>query len=97
MPVVDLAKRFRALLSATQAERHLRPDLVTVNGQPECEWASYERKVMHREVNLAREAAGFPPVPLEAVARVEQQAVGHVDYTAKFALYCAELATREQP
>ena len=64
-------------------------------GEPERYRAAAVASAAHTA--LAREAAGFPPVPLEAVARVEQQAVGHVDYTAKFALYCAELATREQP
>lgn len=51
---------------------------------------------MHQAVNKARADRGLPSVSLAEVARVEQQAFGHSDYTKKFALYCAELALKEQ-
>lgn len=90
----SLYETFRQALIAAQADRHLRPDLVTVDGEPECEWAVHERDVMHRQVNASRAALGRPPVGLEAVLRVERIAVGHSDYTSKYALYCAELALK---
>lgn len=85
--------RFHAVLSAAQTERHMRDDLVKgPNSQPECGWVAFEREVMHREVNQARADHGLAAIPLEQVQRVENLAVGHSDYTKKFALYCAELA-----
>lgn len=80
-------------LARAMEERPLRPDLVTVDGQQECEWAVYELDVMHAEVNRLREGDGLPPVSREAITLVERQALGHSDYAAKFALYCAELCT----
>jgi hypothetical protein len=34
---------------------------------------------------------------LSSVQRAERQAVGHSDYSKKFALYCAELVLKENP
>lgn len=79
-------------LTQAQAERHLREELV----DGELGWIRYERETMHAAVNQARSDRGLPPVPIEAVDRVEQQATGHSDYTKKFALYCAELVLKEQ-
>ncbi|MFD8609751.1 hypothetical protein [Streptomyces sp. NPDC059631] len=45
-------------------------------------------------VNEIRAEHGLPPVPLEEILRVEQQAGGHSDYSLKFAFYCAELAQK---
>jgi hypothetical protein len=89
--------QLRLVLTRAQEERHLRPDLVTVDGQPECEWAMYERNVMHAETNRLRATENLPPVPLAAIVAVEQQAVGHSDYTAKYASGCAELILKEDP
>lgn len=89
----DLAAQFRAALVTAQEERADRPDVITIaNGESELAWVFYERAVIHREVNWVRTAAGLPEIPIEAVKRVEQSACGHVDYTAKYAFYCAELA-----
>ena len=88
----ELAADFREILATAQEKRDDRPDLVTVNGSLECEWALYEREVMHREVNRVRADTGLTPLPIEAVTRVENLAVGHSDYSRKFAFYCAELA-----
>lgn len=86
-----------AALITAQAERDQRPDLVTVNGQPECAWAIYERGVMLEQVNKIRADLGYQPVHMAAVERVENAAVGYSDYTKKYALYCAELALKETP
>lgn len=85
--------RMYAALTAAQAERPTRQTLVG----DEPEWVRYERDTMWAEVNAARTEAGLRPVLLADILRVEQQAVGHVDYTTKYALYCAELATQEGP
>jgi hypothetical protein len=85
------ADHLRQVLMTAQGKRDQRPNLVEVNGVAECEWAVYERQVMHDAVNLLRAGSQLPPVPLADIERVEMLAVGHSDYTAKFAFYCAEL------
>lgn len=83
----------RAVLSAAQEQREQRPDLVDGPDGPECEWAAFERGRMHEAVNVIRAERALPAVPVEDVARVERLAVGHSDYSLKFAFYCAELAS----
>lgn len=93
----DLRRRsdyLRQVLMTAQGERGQRPDLVEGEFGPECEWAVYERHVMHDAVNRLRAGQSLPPLPLADVERVEQLAAGHCDYTAKFAFYCAELASK---
>lgn len=85
----------RATLAAAQEERHLRPDLVDGPDGHECAWAAYERARMRETVNAIRAERGLPAVPVEDIARVEQLAVGHSDYSLKFAYYCAELAGQQ--
>ena len=84
----------RATLTAAQEERAKRPDLVEGPDGPECAWAAYERTRMHEKVNEIRAERGLPAVPVEDILRVERQAVGHSDYSLKFAFYCAEIAQR---
>jgi phosphopantetheine adenylyltransferase len=79
-------------LTAAQDERHLRQAFV----DGELAWIVYERETMHTAVNQARAERGLPALPIESIERVEMQATGHVDYTKKFALYCAELALEQQ-
>lgn len=55
------------------------------------EWIERERKVMFDEVNLQRSKRNKSPVSLPEVVKVETMACGHIDYSSKFALYCAEL------
>jgi hypothetical protein len=81
----------RATLAVAQEQRDQRPDLVDGPDGPECEWAAYERARMHETVNEIRAERNLPPVPVEDIVRVERMAVGHSDYSSKFALYCAEL------
>lgn len=82
----------RATLATAQEERHRHPDLVDGPDGPECEWAAYERARMHETVNAIRAERGLPAVSVDDVVRVERLAVGHSDYSLKFAFYCAELA-----
>ncbi|MGW1966656.1 hypothetical protein ACWCPD_41115 [Streptomyces sp. NPDC001935] len=49
---------------------------------------------MHEHVNEIRVQRALPAVPVEGILRVERQAVGHSDYSLKFALYCAEIAEK---
>lgn len=82
----------RAALTTAQEERHRRPDLVDGPDGPEYEWAAYERARMQETVNVIRAERSLPPVPVDDVVHVERLAVGHSDYSLKFAFYCAELA-----
>ncbi|MFD8609754.1 hypothetical protein [Streptomyces sp. NPDC059631] len=84
----------RATLAASQEQRQQRPDLIEGPAGTECAWVSFERARMHETVNEIRAEHGLPPVPLEEILRVEQQAVGHSDYSQKFAFYCAELVVQ---
>ena len=59
----------------------------------EPEWMIYEREAMLKAVNAVRLQKGLLiEATLADVKRVENCAAGHVDYSQKFALYCAELA-----
>lgn len=84
----------RATLARAQEERDRRPDLVDGPDGPECEWAAFERARMHETVNEIRAERGLSHVPVEDIIRVERMAVGHSDYSLKYALYCAELAEK---
>lgn len=58
-------------------------------------WNTYEMLTVWGLVNQFRKALDKGPVLWENVVRVEQMAAGHVDYTKKFALYCAELVLED--
>lgn len=79
-------------LTRIQQQRHLRQE-VDADGQPG--WVGFEIGVMWDQTNALRAGAGLPEIPLAAFEAIERQAVGHSDYTAKLALYCAELAVGE--
>ena len=93
---LHLRDQFCDILAAAMKERSQRDQLVDTPNGPEWAWVLFERQTMLAAVNDHRVAAGLPPVDVAAVERVEGQAVGHVDYHAKFALYCAELALDER-
>ncbi|MGW2010826.1 hypothetical protein [Streptomyces nigrescens] len=84
----------RSTLARAQEERGQRPDLVDGPDGPECEWAAYERARMHETVNAIRAERLLPAAPVEDIIRAEQLAVGHSDYSRKFAFYCAELGEK---
>ena len=86
------------VLSDAQGERNKRRELVTCVAwwdKSKTEnipgWCEYEREVMLGEVNKLREKKGLPLIGPLDIARVESMAMGHCDYSSKFALYCAEL------
>ena len=84
----------RATLAREQELRGLRPHLVDGPDGPELAWATYERNRMHQKVKDLRADLGLPAIPLEDILRAERQAVGHSDYSLKFAFYCAELTVK---
>lgn len=85
------------LLLVTAAEVR-DPQAPVVDGPlgPEFAWVASERRGMLAAVNVHRADFGLDPVDEVTVARLEQQAAGHVDYAAKYALLCAELAVGER-
>ena len=78
-------------LVAAQGERDQRPNLVTVNGQTDWEWAMYERSVMLSMVNRWRSLTGREHIEMAAVEQADRRAGGHFDYTRTFALSCVGL------
>lgn len=86
----QLRDQFLQVLSEAQ---ELRPQKMRHIGD-ELEWVIYEREVMLRAVNAVRLQRDCSAVIVEEVRRVERCASGHVDYSQKFALYCAELALK---
>lgn len=86
----------RETLVAAQAVRSERPGLATLaDGSSELEWVLYERTQMLAAVNALREHAGKRPISVAAVVAAETRAMGHVDYTTKFAIGCAELVAAD--
>lgn len=81
----------RVLLDACK-ERAQRTEILTTEHGPDMEWAVHERKAMLEEVNTIRRRHGKDPVDLDAIEKADRQATGHIDWSAKFAFYCAELA-----
>lgn len=77
---------FYELLKMAQEERKKRG----IDGEDG--WPAFERRTMFEAVNQHRVKKGLPLLEIKSVTRVEGWAAGHVDYTIKFALYCAELA-----
>lgn len=86
----------RATLTRAQEERSQRQKFVQLeNGSTELGWVMYEREQMLTAVNALRSAAGRPPVSVDALEAAETRACGHVDYTSKFAIGCADLVAAE--
>lgn len=82
----------RASLTDTQQHRDERMAFITLpDGTSELGWVLHEREQMLVAVNRLRSAAGKPAASMEEVLAAERSACGHVDYTAKFAMGCADL------
>jgi hypothetical protein len=88
-----LATEFLKILAAAQV---LRPTKMVWIGDS-LEWMLYERGVMLDAVNAERLKRGLDLVTLADIERAEIPATGHVDYSRKFALYCAEMALALPP
>ena len=98
MKRLAIKKQLLEVLSSAQGERNKRPELVTVLGwwKDNCTedipaWCEYEREVMMNAVNKFRSKLGKPLIGWREISRLESMAMGHSDYSSKFALYCAEL------
>ncbi|MFJ4902902.1 hypothetical protein [Streptomyces sp. NPDC088727] len=86
---------FKCVLERAAEERELRPELVPGPDGPECQWVAYERTKMLMAVNASRSERGLKEVTEKAVIKVERLAVGHSDYTLKYAIGCADLVAEE--
>lgn len=83
---------FLTVLREAMPNRPQRQEIVPGPYGPELAWATHERRVMHQAVNQGRLERGLPAIELAMVERADRMAAGHVDYSSKFSLYCAEIA-----
>src|SRR5690606_24330197 len=86
----SLMKTLHAALVEAQEYRQCMPMNFNVN-DVDPYWNTYEMLTMLKEVNVYRRSRGWQLASYGDIKRVETMAAGHVDYTTKFALYCAEL------
>lgn len=93
---MNLLEHFREKLTEVQRQRDYSNNKVVkvkmgddISDEPA--WAVFEVESMHNEINRLRAHLGKANIPLEAVWIVESMAKGHVDYSMKFAWYCANL------
>lgn len=86
--------QFKAKLVQAQKDRPRRGDIVVdpVTGQSEIAWMLHERQMMLDLVNEYRRQHGREPAMMAEVVQLETIASGHIDYTNKWAWYCAHLA-----
>jgi hypothetical protein len=90
-------EQLKRVLMQAQDERPKRADLVLIsNGssgdtEPVMGWVIHEWETMLTEVNRIRALRDKNPISMYDVRRVEQSAAGHIDYTQKYAIGCADL------
>ena len=82
-----LINYFQDILQSAQEHRAERNHFI----ENELGWITFERKIMFNAVNDKRLEFNLSPLTLDQFRKAENSAVGHTDYTHKFALYCAEL------
>lgn len=76
--------------------RYRRQEFVKLeDGDTELGWVLYEREQVLAAVNALRADAGKAPVSSDQLRAAETRACGHVDYTSKFAIGCADLVAAE--
>lgn len=80
MRLIEMHDRMLAVLVEAQQKRDSDPD-----------WVEHEMVAMVDAVNRERRTRRRDEVTRKQVEDVEIHAQGHVDYSRKFALYCAEL------
>lgn len=85
-PLRELAAEMLVALESEQTRR---------KGKTVDEWNRSEISRMAFEVNAWRHALRRTLFRRSEIERVELLAVGHVDYSSKFALYCAELILQD--
>lgn len=83
-----LIDRLTTVLNKAAAQRHMAGNAISASG--ELVWVERQRKAIRAECDQVRKELGLPPVSDEAFSRAENLAVGHSDFSHKFALYCAE-------
>ena len=86
-----LIEHFRRTLAAAQVHRQTMRDMVDTDCGPELGWVAFEKDAMLKAVNIERYTRGLPSITRAQITRVENSACGHIDYSAKFAMYCADL------
>lgn len=84
---VLLRDRLLAVLEKAQKQRPQRRE---ADG-----WIAYERAEMLLAVNRERGSRGMPQLTNSDVETAERGALGHSDYSRKFALYCADLVLKQ--
>jgi hypothetical protein len=96
---ITTIKEFEKILMTAQKERPARQGFVEIpkhwgDGTVTVpEWNAYELEIMVKTINETRKQRNVVrEITLKDVCGAEQLAMGHSDYTHKFALYCAELA-----
>jgi len=86
----------RTTLTRAQQTRYRRQEFGQLeHGNTELGWVLYEREQMLAAVNALHAAAGKAPVSSDQLQAAESSACGHVDYTSKFAIGCADLVAAE--
>jgi hypothetical protein len=90
----DLIRSFQKTLAEAQELREVKSGWVSEN---ELEWMVYELEVMLKITNEERAKRDKAPITMKDIQMVERWASGHVDYTHKFALYCAGFAIGQMP
>ena len=86
-----MSQRFKKFLEALEKAQKKRPEKSNWLSNSEIEWMVFERETMLNLINSERKSIGKNPIDMNKVIKVENQAVGHFDYSRKFALYCSEL------
>lgn len=81
---IHLRDELLEVLTKLQEERPRRKD-----------WVEFERQSMFHAVNSRRILMSKKVVSMDDFMKAERLAVGHSDYSSKFALYCAELVLKE--
>jgi hypothetical protein len=84
---------FKAALIDAQRSRDYMP-MTFHNNDVDPYWNTYEMLVMLSLVNKMRESLDKQFITWQDIYRCERMASGHIDYTSKFALYCAELVDK---
>lgn len=97
----ELIKHMEIVLADAQKQRDKRKSFIEIPSVYGCgsdripEWNWYEMEQMLMEVNRIRTNAIKQPLSMAEVRFAEHRALGHSDYSHKFALNCAELIQKE--
>lgn len=91
----DYMRVYEDLYSTLVREQKLRGERRDpVDGTNESEWVVKERQVMLDRTRAWLMYMDGILVSMEDIERVEERAAGHIDYTKKFAIGCADLVAQ---